>query len=899
VTVRRTLLQVVFLAVGASACGTLVAAEPSRRPNILHIHADDHRADGLHALGTKPLVTPHLDALVARGTTFTRCYTMGSMIGAVCTPSRTMMLTGRSWQRIPGAPAAAANAADPATFLPKVLAAAGYQTWHMGKPGNAFTAGIRAFETNIEDAGHGAVPGTDRAHASSRLADRTIDFLEQRTKGSESRPFYIYLAPPVPHDPRSAEPRFHAMYDPEKIPLPAAFLPQHPFDNGEMLVRDEKLAPWPRTSADTRRQLADYYACITGLDHHVGRILAALEASGQLENTIVIFSADNGLSMGEHGLFGKQNLYEFGGMHVPLVVAGPGIPQRRSDALVYLTDLFSTLVDYAGAHAPDGVEGRSLRPVVEGRAAGVRDVLVTAYRDCMRAISDGRWKLIRYPLVDRTQLFDLSTDPHELVDLAGRPEHAATVAKLMARLEREMTTLADPHLLRVERPQPADWRPPSLDDHRGKVRTGTWTERWPDAAGVMESRSVTAEVWTEAMQAALDRDGLLHIPARAEPYYIDGPLVMTSFARLTADPQAEIRLVPGTNTCMVRNAGLVGFSDRPVPAGTKPDAHIEIEGGIWTTLATSRQESNGNLRGASAKADPVHGTHGVILLHNVRDVAVRNVTVRQSRPFAVHLGNVRDFVVEGVSLDRHGRDGVHVSGPASDGAIRRVSGDSQDDPVAFTAWDWKNYAPSYGPIHDVLVEDVTGAAEGKDAHNIAIRLLPGVKRFADGTLLDCPIRDITLRRITDIQEYKFYDQPNLELGRDVDASESVGRLENIRLEGLVFNRPGAIEVHADTSGLAIDGVEVRFAPAADWRLVRLGPKSQTYKHTPADPATWTEIFSPDRDCTIRGLEITGVRDAAGRDLPGDRLVEVIEQRPNPDYPRTLPRGGTGRAIWVR
>ena len=174
-----------------------------------------------------------------------------------------------------------------------------------------------------------------------------------------------------------------------------------------------------------------------------------------------------------------------------------------------------------------------------------------------------------------------------------------------------------------------------------------------------------------------------------------------------------------------------------------------------------------------------------------------------------------------------------------------------------------------------------------------------MKRFADGTLLDCPISGITLRRITDIQEYKFYDQPNLELGRDVDASESVGRLENIRLEGLVFNRPGAIEVHADTSGLAIDGVEVRFAPAADWRLVRLGPKSQTYKHTPADPATWTEIFSPDRDCTIRGLEITGVRDAAGRDLPGDRLVEVIEQRPNPDYPRTLPRGGTGRAIWVR
>ena len=310
--------------------GRAFAAE-ARTFNILHIHADDHRADGLHALGTKELVTPHLDALVARGTTFTRCYTMGSMIGAVCTPSRTMMLTGRSWQRIPGAPAAGANAADPAMFLPKVLAAAGYETWHMGKPSNAFTAGIRAFETNIEDAGQGALPNTDRAHTSCRLADRTIEFLEQRTKEGESRPFYIYLAPPVPHDPRSAEPRFHALYDPDTIPLPAAFLPQHPFDNGEMRVRDEKLAPWPRTPADTRRQLADYYACITGLDHHVGRILTALEASGQLENTIVIFSADNGLSMGEHGLFGKQNLYEFGGMHVPRVVAGPGIPQEYRD----------------------------------------------------------------------------------------------------------------------------------------------------------------------------------------------------------------------------------------------------------------------------------------------------------------------------------------------------------------------------------------------------------------------------------------------------------------------------------------------------------------------------------------------------------------------------------------
>ncbi|MFM9146776.1 MAG: sulfatase-like hydrolase/transferase, partial [Verrucomicrobiota bacterium] len=102
-------------------------------------------------MGTKGLITPNLDSLVARGMTFTRAYTQGSMIGAVCTPSRTMMLTGRSWQRIPGAPSALPDAADPATFLPSVLAAAGYRTWHMGKGGNAFTAGLNAFQTNIID----------------------------------------------------------------------------------------------------------------------------------------------------------------------------------------------------------------------------------------------------------------------------------------------------------------------------------------------------------------------------------------------------------------------------------------------------------------------------------------------------------------------------------------------------------------------------------------------------------------------------------------------------------------------------------------------------------------------------------------------------------------------------
>lgn len=433
-----------------------------KRLNILHIHADDHRPDGLRSLGNPLLVTPNLDSVAERGMTFTRCYTMGSMSGAVCQPSRAMMLTGRSWQRIPGAPGAASNAADPATFLPRVIEAAGYQTFHMGKTGNGFKTGTREFEINVVDDARGKTdPKNDRAHCPQRLADRTIEFLKSRASSDENKPFYIYIAPPVPHDPRSAEPQFHKLYDPAKVPLSPAFMPLHPFDNGEMRVRDERLAPWPRTPEDTKEQNAAYYACITGLDYHAGRIFEELKASGEWDNTIVIFSGDNGLSMGEHGLFGKQNLYEFGGMHVPLVIAGPGISQGKSEAFVYLMDLFPTFAEFAGAKIPAGVEGQSIVPLLTGKETKLRDVLYTGYKTCQRSIRDDRWKLIRYPLVNVTQLFDLDTDPHELTNLADKPEHADKVAEMTALLKKEMVRYGDTYPLTVANPKSAEWSPPA------------------------------------------------------------------------------------------------------------------------------------------------------------------------------------------------------------------------------------------------------------------------------------------------------------------------------------------------------------------------------------------------------------------------------------------------------
>ena len=438
-----------------------------------------------------------------------------------------------------------------------------------------------------------------------------------------------------------------------------------------------------------------------------------------------------------------------------------------------------------------------------------------------------------------------------------------------------------------------------LSDFQSLVRKESWTEQWPDASGKAEARKVTAEVWTQAMQASLDAQGTLHIPARAQPYYLDGPLVLKSGQKLCADPTAEIRLKPDTNTCMVRNEHVVTLNTKPVPADQPCDADISIEGGVWSTLANA-VSLNGNQLGLSAKTDPAFGTHGVILLQNVRRVSVKNLTIRRSRPFGVHLANAKEFRIENITLEETRRDGVHVNGPASDGLIRGVRGDPHDDNVALNAWEWKNYAPSYGPIERIVIEDITGAPEGV-ASARAIRLLPGVKRFPDGTTLACPIADITLRRITDIREFKLYDQPNLELGRTNDFSVAIGTLKDIRFEKLTFNNPGKIKVHADTDGLTVEDVRVRHPITPDWHLLAVGPLSVTYKRGgPAAPEKWVEIFSPDLDCTVRNLKVTGVRTQdSPNDLPFDQAVKVIVQKPNPDYPKTTPKGGSGKGILIR
>jgi arylsulfatase A-like enzyme len=426
----------------------LLAAGPAqaaaKSPNVLFLFSDDQRFDTLAALGNRDIHTPNLDKLVRGGFAFTHCFIMGSSQGAVCVPSRAMMLTGRTLYRAP-----TAIPPDVPTW-PEVLGKAGYATfgigkWHNNRPAftRSFQGGRAIFFGGMHD--HRAVPvhaydPTGRyagkpkpgAKFSSELfADAAIDFLRSH-KGD--KPFLLYVAFTAPHDPRTPPADVARRYDPARLPLPASFLPRHPFDNGELTVRDEKLAPWPRTPAVVRQHLADYYGMITHLDAQVGRILQALEASGRAKDTLIVFAADNGLAVGRHGLMGKQNLYDHS-VRVPLVLAGPSVPKgRRSDALVYLFDLFPTLCDLTGVAIPKGVEGQSLAPILAGKKAKVRDSVFAAYRDVQRMVRTERWKLIRYPKVGKVQLFDIAADPDEIKDLAGQAKYAARVRELTVLL---------------------------------------------------------------------------------------------------------------------------------------------------------------------------------------------------------------------------------------------------------------------------------------------------------------------------------------------------------------------------------------------------------------------------------------------------------------------------------
>jgi arylsulfatase A-like enzyme len=459
------------------------AAQPPRRPNVLFLFADDMRADTIAAHGNPHIRTPTLDALARRGVSFRSAYVFGGDSGAVCVASRAMLMSGRTWFRVN------TLALDNAPLLPEVLGRAGYVTFGTGKWHNGEASWLRAFQRGrtvmfggmsdhtkvpVKDLGPDGrlTPArTETTFSSELFANSAIDFLKGHT-GTE--PFFAYVAFTAPHDPRQPPLEIRQSYYDSRPPLPANFRAQFPFDNGAMKGgRDENLGAWPRTETMVRDQIAEYYGMVTHLDGQIRRVLDALEASGHAGNTIVIFAADNGLALGSHGLLGKQSVFEHS-TRVPLMIAGPGVPAGRAErGFTYLHDLYPTVLDLARVPAPDGVDGVSLRPVLEGGAMQRRDSLFTAYMKTQRAVRDERWKLIAYPALGYLQLFDLQADPHEMTNLAERRERAPEIARLKELMRTWQGRVGDDVAI------PATSTTPPPIDLTGRPRkTDQWQPDW-------------------------------------------------------------------------------------------------------------------------------------------------------------------------------------------------------------------------------------------------------------------------------------------------------------------------------------------------------------------------------------------------------------------------------------
>jgi len=432
-------------------------------PNVVFLFADDQRYQTIHRMGNAEISTPNLDKLSSRGVTFTNAYIMGGTSGAVCAPSRAMFWTGKTLFHLDHEGEWNFPILKRDTTFLELLRHQGYVTHGIGKQHNGKAVVARAFSSGghfmfggMSD--HYDIPVFDfnsdsnyqdekkyrvlDKHSTDLYADDAVNFIQSY---QEDSPFFLYVAFQAPHDPREMPENFLHLYDEREIDLPPNFLPRHPFDNGELEIRDELLASFPRTKEEILTHIRAYYAMISHLDAAIGRILAAIEKKGIRDQTLIIFSADNGLAVGQHGLMGKQNVYEHS-IKIPMILSGPGIPEDETrEAFCYLNDIYPTLCDYLGTKPPATVETRSFLDCIQDREASHRPYLVFAYKNFQRAIRKGPWKYIEYSVNNQrhVQLFNLEEDPYETHNLAEERSGRSVAEGLRLELKNEWIKLGD------------------------------------------------------------------------------------------------------------------------------------------------------------------------------------------------------------------------------------------------------------------------------------------------------------------------------------------------------------------------------------------------------------------------------------------------------------------------
>ncbi len=454
-----------------------------KRPNFLFVLVDDQSPFDLQVYDPESILeTPNISKLAEDGLVLDNAYHMGSWSGAVCTPSRHMIMSGRSLWHLPSY-RGFKNPNAPDSLEKQTIGAvfnrAGYKTMRTCKKGNSYAAANEQFTEVYDATKRGGTEETGSAWHSKQV----LNYLEMRKNNKEQAPFLIYFGFSHPHDIRDGTPELLAKYgatnhkdesslppaNAKQPPLQDNYLPEHPFFHGHPNLRDEEKVSgvWKNRDEQTiRNELGREYACSENIDIQIGKVLKKLEDMGELDNTYIIYTSDHGMSIGRHGLTGKQNLYEHT-WRVPFIIKGPGIEGgKRLKGNSYLLDILPTLCDLAGIPQPETVEGTSLKPLLDGKKETVRDVLYGVYsggtKPGMRSVKKGDWKLIKYDVMDgkvrETQLFNIAENPNEYLpehkksgemetNLADNPKYADKLAEMEALLLEQMIKHDDPYRL--------------------------------------------------------------------------------------------------------------------------------------------------------------------------------------------------------------------------------------------------------------------------------------------------------------------------------------------------------------------------------------------------------------------------------------------------------------------
>jgi len=434
-----------------------VYAQAAERPNILFFLADDQRDDILGCAGDPIVQTPTIDQLAAEGVRFANVFCQVP----ICAASRATLFSGLT-QRTHGYNFGEYNVPKRyiPTSYPMMLKDAGYRIGFAGKYGVRFESpGLKKAFDFVEEIGRKPFlkkqPDGTLRHETDLCADAAIEFIKSNP---ENKPFCMSVSFNATHaEDNDRRPGYHfqwpesadGLYEGVEFPEPELsdekyFKALPPFMQKERgLSRKRFYWRWD-TPEKYQTNIRAYYRMITGIDKAIARVLKVLKEKGFDENTIIIYSADNGFMRGDRGTAGKWNHYEQS-LRIPLIVYDPGLPEAKRgrvvNELVNNVDLPATFVDFAGLEIPEVYQGSSLLPLLEGNETEWREDIFTEHKfkayNNWHAVRNERYKYTRY--YDEKggpyeYLYDLENDPEEFINLANNPEYAPVLKKMKARM---------------------------------------------------------------------------------------------------------------------------------------------------------------------------------------------------------------------------------------------------------------------------------------------------------------------------------------------------------------------------------------------------------------------------------------------------------------------------------